>query len=498
MEKLYNKALEYMNNNQIDEAIECYKELANSNHILSIKALLEIYGKGKYYNLTEILYWKEKLAELDDYDAILYLAKYYYDTHKNQSEALKYIDLAISKGYKDGYYYLFNLYRDGNNEFYDLELSDEYFKIALELNCVEAVRSYGYDKVAYTTLSYKELIEKGFEDNNKGYLIYKIVNDIELAIDLSDYKIALKRGDLLFFGLAQSKLGMRGIFEESDITFTSNISSYKTTDIIPLPKESFIKLKESGYYMFSACYDPQKCDVPFLIADHKILDEEVNPEGFHMYVGNLGFANVFGEVVVKPQFSKATSYFDDKAIVVDKNNKYAMIDKTGKYLLNHEFELIEYEQHFKPFSDYDEYIYLAYKDGMCYFYNDKIELVHKMKSDVLEQDYYLECMDNVLKIKMFNDSKVTFINTITKEQSSFELDFDEINILSNKYLYLISDGKYYITDYNLNPVTDIEFRLPMDTFFKHTDGKWYLPCYVNNEKVYLNEHMELCVIDIEE
>ena len=235
-----------------------------------------------------------------------------------------------------------------------------------------------------------------------------------------------------------------------------------------------------------------------MIADHKIVDEDVNPEGFHMYLGNLGFANLCGEVVVKPQYSKATSIFDGKAIVVDSNNKYAMIDKYGNYLLNHEFELIEYEQHFKPFSDYDDYMYLAYKDGKCYFYNEKIELVYSMASDVVEQDYYLECIDNVLKIKMFNESEVIFFNIITKEEVTFELDFDEIHILNNKYLYLISDGKYYITDYKLNPVTDIEFRLPVDSFFKHTDGKWYLPCYVDNQKVYLNEDMELCEIEITE
>ena len=76
MDHFYNKAKEYMDNNQIDEAIKCYEEAAKLNHVPAIKALIEIYSEGEKYNLTEILYWKEKLADLDDYDAIVFLAKH--------------------------------------------------------------------------------------------------------------------------------------------------------------------------------------------------------------------------------------------------------------------------------------------------------------------------------------------------------------------------------------------------------------------------------------
>lgn len=473
MEEFYNKAKECMDNNEIDEAITYYEEAAYNNHIASIKALIEIYSKGINYNHTRLIYWKDKLAELGDYDAILYLAKYYYDSHKEHNNAIKYLNMAIAKGYVDGYYYLYKIYIDGNNENYDLELAEEYFQIALESESHEAMRAYGYDKIAYTNLSKEQLQAKGFSDTNDGYLTLEVVDGIELIVD-TNYRIGIRGNDLELFGYAQTKFAAARAFTELEIDLSSDIISNKKTDIIPLPKESFLRLKNNGYYFLGLCYDPVISDSLIIMSDSKIVNECINPEGFHMYVGNMGYANIHGDAVIPPQYKMATSFFENKAIVVDANDKYAMIDNMGNHLLEHEYDLIEYERHYKPFSDFDEYVYLAYKDGYCYVYNEKIELIYSMKSDSIQQDYYMECIDNVIKVKMFASSKTTIINTLTKEEYSYELDFDDFSILTTKYLYIISDGKYYITDYNLNPVLDIEFNLPLDTFFKHTDGKRYL------------------------
>ena len=493
MDLLYQAAIDKLNKSQ-EEGINELEELASNNHILSIQHLIKLYSEGRYYNHDKKIFWISKYADLGDFESQRQLGEYYSQSHFNHDLAIKYLNMAITTNneYIEAYYFLSKVYNDGNSDISDLDIAYEYNNLAKEYNSNYEKIS---NKVIQVKLSIEELMKRGFTPRDDEYLSIH-TPEVEVLIDPNNVVHT-------FDGFNNTTIAAYSLIHLKDIIHFNEFE-LKGYNEIPnielyvnyLNKDTFNKLKQQGYYFIHRFGDSFMDENRILVSKTPITSGEQNLEGFHLYSGQLGYADFNGNVIVDAIYDKATNCFRNMAVVV-KDNKYGIIDSCGNYILPLEYDMLEYDCHYKPLSNINEYVYLAYKDGYCYLYSESFDLLYKFESNPDDPDYYMEYKDNVLKYQYFNSNKVMLVNLLTKEQYEYNLDFDEFGVITSKYLYIKSNNIFYIADYNLNIVVEQGFTYVSEYFTMHEE-KWYLPCMIDEEKIYLNESMEICDIKIEE
>ena len=492
MDLLYKEAIDKLNKGD-SSGINDLEQLGNLDHIPSIKHLVKIYSEGRYYNFDKKKYWVTKYADLWNFESQKFLGEYYSHSHFDHELAVKYLNMAINTNndYIEAYYFLSRIYSDGNSDIYDLEFADEYNSLAKEYNSYYEKIS---NKVIRVKLTKEEIIQRGFTLRDDNYLTIH-TSDVEVLIDPNNV-IHVHDGYTTTTIVAYILIHLKELFAFDEIELTSyneipNIELY----VSYLKKDTFNKLKQQGYYFIHRCDDAFVDEKRILISKTKITSGIQNVEGFHLYTGKIGYADFDGNVIIDPQYTSASNCFKGIAVVV--KDKYGVIDEEGNYILPLEYDMLEYDCHYKPLSHINEYVYLGYKDGLCYVYNESFELKYQFKSDPEDPDYYMEYKDDVLKLQYFDSKEVTLTNLITKQHYVYNLDFEEFGIITSKYLYIKSDNVLYIADYNLNIVVEQGFTYISDCFTMY-NGNWYLHCEVDGEKIYLNENMEMCEVQIEE
>jgi TPR repeat protein len=493
MDVLYQQAIDKLKKGDIS-GVNDLEELGNSNHILSIEYLIKLYSEGRLYNQDKKIYWVTKYADLGNFESQKYIGEYYAHSHFNIELAIKYLNMAINTNndYIEAYYFLSRVYSDGNSDVYDLELAEEYNNLAKEYNSYYEKIS---NKVVQVKLTKEELLLKGFTLRDDEYLTIH-TSEVEVLVDPNNV-IHVYDGYTTTTIVAYILIHLKDLFDFTEIELKSyneipNIELY----VKYLNKNLFNKLKQQGYYFIHRSGDAFIEDNRIMISKTKITSGEQNSEGFYLYTGVIGYADYSGNVIIEPQYELASNYFKGVAVVV-KDNKYGVVDEEGNYILPLEFDMLEYDIHYKPLNNVNEYTYLSYKDGLCNLYNESFEMLYQFKSDPENPDYYMEYKDNVLKLQYFDSKKVTLTNLITKEVKEYDLDFEEFGIITSKYLYIKSNNILYIADYELNIVVEQGFTYISDCFTMH-DGAWYLACEIDGEKIYLNENMEMCEVEIEE
>jgi hypothetical protein len=492
MEVLYQEAIDKLNKGDIS-GIKTLEELGEANHIPAIKHLIKIYSQGTHYNLSKRVYWNVKHADLGDFESQKFVAEFYSHTNFNHELAIKYLNMALNTNneYIEAYYFLSRVYADGNSDLYNLELADEYNNLAKEYNS-------NYERIANKVIKLKltkeELIQRGFTLRDDNYLTIN-TPDVEILVDPNNV-VHVHDGYTTTTIVTYILIHIKDIFDFTEIELKSynevpNIELY----VNYMNKDLFNKLKQQGYYFIHRCGDAFLEQKRIMISKTRISIGEQNQEGFYLYSGEIGYADFEGNVIVEPQYQLASSNFRNIAVVV--KEKYGIIDVDGNYILPLEFDMLEYDCHYRPLSSMNEYAYLGYKDGLCNLYNESFELLYQFKSDPEDPDYYMEYKDNVLKLQYFDSKEVTLTNVITKEHYTYNLDFEEFGIITSKYLYIKSENLFYIADYNLNIIVEQAFTYISDSFTMH-NGNWYLLCEIDDEKFYLNENMEMCEVEIEE
>ena len=103
-------------------------------------------------------------------------------------------------------------------------------------------------------------------------------------------------------------------------------------------------------------------------------------------------------------------------------------------------------------------------------------------------NYYIVCEVDEVEL-LLSCSRKTAIKVI-KELETFELIKKAKSGNGNSNIL-------YIADYNLNIVVEQGFTYISDCFTMY-NGNWYLHCEIDGEKVYLDENMEMCEVEIEE
>ena len=223
-----------------DEIIKYLKISAEKGDIKSYTVLGCIYDVGKGVPVDKEKrdkYWKlaadnDELTAMDAYGWALYNE----DDEDRIKEGLKYMKMAADKGYPSSAYYYAQTFTSGRGNPIDIDKALHYFKIASDLDILEATKMCGnilfthYKRIKESLHYYKKAADENDDVASFFNCAYILINYAENEIDKKEgvkyMKKAIEKGDITAMNVYSSML-FKG-------------------EILPMNKEEAVKYLKMG------------------------------------------------------------------------------------------------------------------------------------------------------------------------------------------------------------------------------------------------------------